>query len=280
MSERRRPGVRSLRPTPLIRLSAGLHAAGAVALAAAPARWPWIGGALFLNHVALCAAGMSPRSRLLGPNLSRLPNEAAREARVALTFDDGPDPDVTPRVLDLLEEYGAKASFFFIGRRAEQHPGIVTETVRRGHRLENHTYRHSNAFALSGPRSLGREIDHAQECLERLGGRRPVYFRAPAGIRSPWLEPILARRRLTLASWTRRGFDTADRRPDRVARRLLEDLAAGDVLLLHDGNAARDRHHRPIVLEVLPRLLDALAENGLRGTWLSHHPAATPRGSA
>ncbi len=250
------------RPAPLIKISAGLHAAGVVALAARPRRWPLIAGTLILNHGALCAAGMLPRSRLLGANLSRLETGAGE---VALTFDDGPDPDVTPGVLDRLEAYGARASFFPIGRRAERYPELVAEIVARGHRLENHTYRHSNLFAFSGLGNLGREIDRAQGCLERLGGRRPVYFRAPAGIRNPWLDLVLARRRMRLVSWTRRGFDTIDRRPRRVARRLLGGLAAGDILLLHDGNAARDRRRRPVVLEVLPRLLDALAENGLRG---------------
>ncbi len=263
----RRDDLGNWRPSPLIKLSAGLHAAAAAALAVTPARWPLIAGGLIANHVALCAAGMLPRSRLLGPNLSHLEAGAARQPRVALTFDDGPDPEVTPRVLDLLGEYGARASFFVIGRRAEEHPDVVAETVRRGHRLENHTYHHSNFFAFSGPRYLGREIDRAQECLRRLGGR-PEYFRAPAGIRNPWLDMVLAQRRLRLVSWTRRGFDTIDRRPARVARRLVGGLADGDVLLLHDGNAARDHDHRPVVLEVLPRLLDALAGGGLRGTCL------------
>ena len=252
------------RPAPLIKFSAGLHVAGAAALAAAPTRWPLIGGALVVNHIILCAAGMLPRSRLLGPNLSRLPVTTADKAQVALTFDDGPDPDVTPRVLDLLRQYDMRASFFFIGQRAERHPEIVAETVRQGHRLENHTYRHPNAFAFSGPRRLGREIDRAQECLARLGGKRPSYFRAPAGMRNPWLDLVLARRGLQLASWTRRGFDAVDRRPERVSHRLLKDLAAGDVLLLHDGNSARNHNDRPVVLEVLPRLLDALTENWAR----------------
>ena len=251
----------------MIKLSAGFHAVAAAALAVAPARWPLIGGALILNHLALSAAGTLPRGRLLGPNLSRLP-AAGAGSRVALTFDDGPDPEVTPRVLDLLDDHGARASFFVIGRRAAAHPDLARETVRRGHRLENHTYRHSNAFAFGGPRTLGREIDRAQKCLERLAGRRPRYFRAPVGIVNPWLDPILARRDLALVSWTRRGLDSVERRPCRVAARLLDGLSAGDVLLLHDGNAARDRGGSPVVLQVLPRLLDALAENGLRGTCL------------
>ena len=256
------------RPSSLIQFSAGLHAAGIVALAAVPSRRPLIAKALILNHAILCAAGMLPRSRLLGANLSRLETDPRSQPRVALTFDDGPDPEITPQVLELLATYGAKASFFVIGRRAERHPGVLAEIIGRGHRLENHTYHHSNAFAFNGPRGLGREIDRAQRCLERLSGRRPTYFRAPAGMRNPWLDWVLARRRLKLASWTRRGFDTVDRRPRRVTRRLLRGLADGDVLLLHDGNAARGPSGRPVVLEVLPRVLDALAEHGLQGTGL------------
>ncbi len=255
------------RPAPLIKLSIGLHAAGVVALAATPARWPLVAGAMILDHLVLCTAGLLPRSGLLGANLSRLP-PAAAGGKVALTFDDGPDPAVTPAVLDLLAARGARASFFVIGRRAERHPELVTEIARQGHRLENHTYRHSNAFACGGPRRLSREIDRAQDTIERLTGRRPAYFRPPAGIRNPWLDALLARRGLTLASWTRRGFDTVDGRPGRVGRRLLKGLAAGDVLLLHDGNAARGPGGRPVVLEVLPRLLAAAAERGLSTTCL------------
>ncbi len=255
------------RPAPLLRFSLGLHAAGLVALGLAPAGWPLWVGAMVVDHAGMAAAGMSPRSRLLGPNLSRLP-PAAGDGRIALTFDDGPDPEVTPRVLEVLDAYGATASFFCIGRRAAEHPELVAETARRGHRVENHTHRHAHSFAFRGPRAQGRDIDRAQETLERAAGRRPTYFRAPAGMRNLWLDMVLSQRRLTLASWTRRGFDAVDRRPARVARRLLEGLTAGDVLLLHDGSAARDRNGRPVVLEVLPRLLDAAAERGFRPTFL------------
>ncbi|HYG61133.1 MAG TPA: polysaccharide deacetylase family protein, partial [Thermoanaerobaculia bacterium] len=80
------------RPTPLMAASIGIHAAAAVSLAVAPRHWPWIAGGLFANHVVLAAASLTPRSRLLGTNLSRLPEAAARRGEVALTFDDGPDP--------------------------------------------------------------------------------------------------------------------------------------------------------------------------------------------
>jgi peptidoglycan/xylan/chitin deacetylase (PgdA/CDA1 family) len=270
-TEPRQLAPRIWRPAPLVAVSATVHAAAVVALTAAPRHWPFAAAALLGNHGVLAAAGMWPRSRLLGPNLSRLDAAAARRGEVALTFDDGPDPRVTPAVLDLLEERGARASFFFIGCRARQHPELVTEVARRGHRVENHSYSHSYAFAFFLPAALGRDIDRAQQVLADATGVPPRHFRAPAGIRSLLLERELASRGLALTSWTRRGFDTVSRDPVAIAGRLLRGLAAGDVLLLHDGSAARDRRGMPVVLEVLPRVLDALAERGLRGVPL---PAA------
>jgi len=256
---------RAWRPTPLLTASAGLHVVAAAALAAAPHHWRLAAAALVGNHTVLAGAGLWPRSRLLGPNLCRFSGAAARRGEVALTFDDGPDPRVTPAVLDCLERYGVRASFFCIGRRAEAHPELVAETVRRGHRVENHSYSHPAAFPCYPPAALRREVRRAQEALARAGGVRPRWFRAPAGFRGPLLERELAAAGLHLASWTRRGFDTVSRDPGRVAGRLLKGAAGGDVLLLHDGSAARGRGGAPVVLAALPRLLDELARRGLRG---------------
>src|SRR5260370_42646728 len=122
---------RAGRPAPLLSAWAGLHAAAAAALAVAPHHWRMAAAALVGNHTLLAGAGLWPRSRLLGPNLRRFSGAAARRGEVALTFDDGPDPRVTPAVLDCLERYGVRASFFCIGRRAETHPELVAETVQR-----------------------------------------------------------------------------------------------------------------------------------------------------
>lgn len=249
-------------PAPFLRLSAALHAGAAVGAAFYPQHWPVAAAAVVADHVVLAAAGMWPRSRLLGPNLCRLPESAGTS--VALTFDDGPDPEVTPRVLDRLEAAGARASFFCVGRHAATHPEIVREVAARGHRVENHSYTHRNGFAFHGPRRLGRDIDRAQALLSELAGAPPRWFRAPAGIRSPWLDPVLAGRGLRLASWTRRGFDAVARDPARVARRLLSGLSARDVLLLHDGTMLRRPPRARTVLDVLPVLLDAIAAAGLR----------------
>lgn len=262
----------SWHPSGLLWVSAAWHVAALAALALAPGQWRRVAGAVFANHVVLAAAGMAPRSRLLGPNLVRLPTADAGND-VALTFDDGPDAEVTPRVLDILARHGARATFFCIGKKAERRPDLVGEIVARGHLVENHTYSHSNLFAFFGPRGVAREIDRAQQVLEAAGGRRPVYVRVPAGIRSPWLEPVLARRGLRLVSWTRRGFDTVERDPERVSRRLCNELAAGDVLLLHDGSAAVGRAGKPVVLEALERLLAALQERGLEAGSLPAEPS-------
>lgn len=261
---------------PLVGASFALHAAAVPAVALAPRRWPLIAGALVANHCALLAAGLTPRSALLGPNLVRSETAAAAGA-VVLTFDDGPDPAVTPRVLDLLATRGASATFFCIGERVRRHSDLVGEIARRGHRVENHTQTHRNLFFFHFPATLERELAACQEAVERASGRGPAFFRAPAGIRSPLLQGVLTRTGLRLASWTRRGFDTVARDPAAVAARLARGLAAGDVLVLHDGAA----HPRPgrdrVVLEALPRVLDAIAARGLRVTALMDEAGSPPR---
>jgi len=255
--------ARRWRPSMLLGASAGLHVGAGVALALAPSGWPMIAATVMANHAVLTAAGLLPRCGLLGPVLTRLTGYGT-EGRVALTFDDGPDPRITPAVLDLLEAHGARATFFCVGQRVEANPGLAREIRDRGHGVENHSHRHSNGFAFLGPRRLRREILRGADAIEEAVGRRPTLFRAPAGIRNLWLDPVLARLGLGLVAWTRRGFDTVSRDPGRVAARLLAGLEAGDILLLHDGSPARDLGGRPVVLSALPTVLDAFARHELR----------------
>lgn len=274
-AERAEPAASTWRPPALVTSSLLLHGAAAAAVLVAPESWPWAAGLAIADHLAVAQACLRPRSGLLGPNLTRLPPAAAARREVALTFDDGPDAEVTPRVLALLAERGARASFFAIGRRVERHPELAAAVAAGGHQVENHTHRHPAHFAFCAPRTLEREIELAQAAIATATGRRPRLFRPPAGFRAPWTDLVLHRSGLALATWTRRGFDAVSRDPRRVAARLLHGLAAGDVLLLHDGSAARTATGRPVVLEVLPRLLDALSEQGLVGVALPV-PAATP----
>jgi peptidoglycan/xylan/chitin deacetylase (PgdA/CDA1 family) len=251
-------------PTQIVRFSICLHVVAILALVAWPPGWRWSLAALLANHLLLGAFGMSPRSQLLGSNIARLPRSSSEDGYVALTFDDGPDPRVTPLVLDLLDRHGATASFFCIGRRAAAHPELVREIVRRGHSVENHSFRHAYSFAFHLPRSLKREIDDAQAALASITGSAPRFFRAPMGLRSPLLDRELVRSALRYVSWTRRGWDAVSGNPAMVLHRLTHRLAAGDVLLLHDGSCARTRSGDPVVLAVLPALLEHLATRGLR----------------
>jgi peptidoglycan/xylan/chitin deacetylase (PgdA/CDA1 family) len=269
-----RPLVTRWRPKPVIAGSIGLHVAAPAYLIGAPETWPWALAALATNHLLLGIAGLCPRSTLLGPNLTRLPVAAALRSEVALTFDDGPDPAVTPRVLDLLDACGVHATFFCIADAAAQHPELCREIARRGHAVENHSRRHRSAFAMLGIRGIREEIARAQAILADLGGRMPRFFRPPAGLRNPLLDPVLHGMGLRLVSWTRRGFDTRRSDVGKVASALVDGLTAGDILLLHDGHGARTASGAPVVLAVLPRVLDALQSLGLRPVTL--HQAVDP----
>lgn len=264
--------TRRWKPAPLIVGTAALHGGAAAALLAQPATWPWAAGSVIASHLVLTAAGLWPRSALLGPNWTRLPalpdRPASADRRIALTIDDGPDPEVTPRVLELLGRYGARATFFCIGDLAQRHPQWIEAIVAQGHAVENHSQRHRHSFSLSGPGALRREILAAQQTLTEISGMRPLFFRAPAGLRNPFLEPVLCGLGLHLASWTRRGFDTRERDAGKVARRLIEGLAPRDILLVHDGHAARGTNGQPVVLEVLPAVLRAAADAQLQWTTL------------
>ncbi len=265
-------------PTPLMKASALVHVAAAGTLVR-PGLWPWALGAVVADHLLLAGCGLTPRSRLLGPNWTHLPQAATARGAIAITIDDGPDAEVTPRVLAWLDEYRAKATFFCIGERVARYPDLAREIVRRGHAIENHSQRHRACFALLGMRAIDREISAAQETIGAATGSQPLFFRAPAGLRNPLLQPILARLGLELASWTRRGFDTVRRDPEGVLARLARGLRAGDILLLHDGGAARTGKGVPVILEVLPRLLERCAAARLEAVTLRSSMSA-PLGAA
>ena len=250
----------------LLKASAACHLGAAGLVVGAPALWPWALGAVALNHALLTTTGLWPRSTWLGANVLRLPAAAAGRGEVAVTLDDGPDPAITPQVLDILDAHGARATFFCIARQAEQHPALAREIVRRGHSVQNHSLRHRHNFSLLGPAGFRREIGEAQDRLAQLTGQRPTCFRAPAGLRNPFLDPVLHGLGLTLVSWTRRGFDTREGDPQTVLARLTRGLAAGDILLLHDRHGAPMADGRPVVLAALPALLQRIRAAGLTTT--------------
>ena len=161
--------------------------------------------------------------------------------RVALTFDDGPDPQRTPAVLDLLARQGVRATFFVVGARAEAHPELVRRMVAEGHVVGNHSYTHSWRFPL---RSLGRTVEELRrtgEVLHRITGRQPRLFRPPFGVTNPTIARAVRRLGLDPVGWSIRSLDTMGQSPERVAARILRRLHPGAVILLHDRCAGSER---------------------------------------
>jgi peptidoglycan-N-acetylglucosamine deacetylase len=259
----------------MLKATIAWHALALAGFIVAPHAWSWWLGCIAVNHITVTVAGLWPRSSMLGANWTRLPDTTGNADAIALTIDDGPDPLVTPKVLDVLDAHGVRATFFCIGAKAQQYPALTREIVARGHTVENHSQVHVHTFSVTAPGALKREIEAAQNTFEELTGERPYFFRAPAGLRNIFLEPVLQKLDLRLAAWTRRGFDTRERDAEVVARRLLDGLAARDILLLHDGNAAATSDGEPLVLAVLPRVIDEAQRQGLRFVTLREARAAS-----
>ncbi|WP_296443440.1 polysaccharide deacetylase family protein [Rhodoferax sp. UBA5149] len=257
-------------PTLLIRASIALHGLALLAVIAEPGQWHWALGAVLANHALLALLGLWPRSHWLGSNWTRLPAAATARNEIALTIDDGPDPVVTPRVLDLLDRYATHATFFCIGEKAARYPDLCRDIVSRGHAIENHSQHHRHHFSLMGRSGIARELQAAQDTLTTITGQRPLFFRAPAGLRNPFLDPVLARLGLQLASWSARGFDTRIGDAERINNKLLRGMRAGAILLLHDGNAARTSDGTPVILEVIPTVMASAAAANLRFVTLRH----------
>jgi peptidoglycan/xylan/chitin deacetylase (PgdA/CDA1 family) len=252
----------------LLKAAVVLHVLMFPALFLLPGYWLTTLAMVLLCHLLLCAAGLLPRCTLLGDNWNRLPERARVRREIAITIDDGPDPEVTPQVLDLLDRFGVSATFFCIATRAQEHADLCREMVRRGHALENHSYRHLLYFSCLPPAAMAREIELGAEVLQQITGQRPRFFRPPAGLRNFFLHPLLLSRGLRLASWTQRGYDTRESRPEKVLARLERSLYPGAILLLHDGNAARTAAGQPVILQVLPSLLEHCRQAGLQAVTL------------
>jgi peptidoglycan/xylan/chitin deacetylase (PgdA/CDA1 family) len=195
-----------------------------------------------------------PRNQWLVTNRSRVDGTGC----VALTFDDGPDPVDTPKLLDLLRDKGVKATFFVVGKRADQYPEIVRRAWAEGHLIANHTWSHHHLFCFLTPSRLRAEIERGAESVRRICGFRPHLFRSPVGMRHPLLQPYLKDARLEYVSWSIRTRDTLTWNSGVLAERILKQAASGDIILLHD--------HLPrgadVMLQALPGVIDELRRRG------------------
>lgn len=187
---------------------------------------------------------------------------------VALTFDDGPSPHTTPRVLAALAGGGARATFFLVGRKAVLHPQLVRAIVDAGHEVGLHGYEHDRLFSLRGSDHVARDIRRTQAVLEQAGAPTPTLFRPPIGFVSHLTVWGARKAGVTLVGCSARALDGfRHASPNKVTRRLTRALRPGALLAMHDA-AERD-DYEPASLVALPRVLSELSERGLKTVTLS-----------
>lgn len=196
--------------------------------------WPqfWALAGIWMVYVGICGLGMGRiRMQFYCPAICR---GKPGGMRVALTFDDGPDPDATPQLLELLGREKIPAVFFCIGKNVDAHPQLAARIAAEGHLLENHTYRHPWWISCLTAPALTDEMTRTQRAIQQAAGITPRYMRSPAGLTNPHFPRALRRAGLTLVGWDVRPFDTAGRIQDAIGR-IIRETRDGSVILLHDG---------------------------------------------
>jgi len=246
---------------------------------------------------ALAAAGAAGSSALYGtfaPTSSFWGKVVWRAAdtskpQVSLTFDDGPTPDCTDRVLDLLAELGVKATFFVIGRNAQRSPDLLRRMDSEGHLIANHSFDHGHYDMFRGLTFWNRQVSRTDELIESIIGKKPALFRPAMGFTTFPIHHAARRGGHTVVTWSRRGRDGLRADASDIVRRIMHRNAPGDILMLHDGI---DPHltgisDRSATLAAIGPLVNGLRERGLAAVRLDellgiagYSEPATPCGRA
>jgi len=175
---------------------------------------------------------------------------------VAITFDDGPNPNFTPKVLELLEKYHAKATFFCIGKHVESHPDIFKTIIEQGHTVGNHTYSHTNTFGFLGTEKVISELQKTNNIVKNISGLHLNLYRPAFGVTNPRIKQAVKKLNLITIGWNKRSLDTTKLNEKQILKRITTNLKKGDVILLHDTSEK--------TIRVLERLLLFLQEKNLQ----------------
>lgn len=175
---------------------------------------------------------------------------------IALTFDDGPHPEFTPQVLQLLKRFNAKATFFCIGKHMEQHSELIKEMMAQGHTMGNHTYSHSRMFGFFGAKKVIAELQKTNGVFAKITGEQLQLYRPAYGVTNPNIKKAIRAINLQSIGWSIRSLDTTHLSEDAILNRVVNKICKGDIILLHDTNAK--------TIIVLERLLLILQEKNLQ----------------
>jgi len=174
---------------------------------------------------------------------------------IALTFDDGPHRDFTPRILEILDKHKIKAAFFCVGKRIEEYPEIFKKINNNGHLAGNHSYSHSPWFDIFPVQKMTEEILRTDKVIENLTGLKPKLFRAPFGVTNPALRKALRRTGHISVSWSLRSFDTV-LKPEKALNKVIRNLNNGDIVLFHD--------RIPGTPQIIDKFISHCLESGLK----------------
>lgn len=201
-------------------------------------------GAIALLYIAITAYG----SYQIQANYFISSVNKGKKKSIALTFDDGPDPDFTPRILDILEEKDIKATFFVIGKKAEKYPDLLRRIHEEGHTIGNHSYSHHYLIALFSTARLTKDLERCNAFIDQTIGKRPAYFRPPFGVTNPRYSAAINNCRLSSIGWSLRSMDTRKASKYALIETVISKLKKGDIILLHDRLA--------VTAEALPDIIE------------------------
>ena len=200
---------------------------------------------------------MKPNLSFFGPVLYK----CEKANVIALTFDDGPDPKITPDILDLLDKKGIKATFFVIAQKAEKDPEIVKRIFDAGHVVSCHDLHHSVFSNFRMTRMMSRDISRSREIIRSIIGRNVAIYRPPVGLTNPHLFPVLDKLGMTCVCWNKSGGDAGNRSRKGIERIGSLDVSGGDIVLLHD--ALPDESMKSLVITNLEKLFTNIADKNL-----------------
>ena len=200
-----------------------------------------------------------------GKNIVRLNTD---QQIIALTYDDGPNPPYTDRLLDVLAQHNVKATFFLIGNRIERHPETVSRIIAEGHQVGNHTYSHP-LLGFLPPNYVRQEIERTDRLLRQHGIAGEIVFRAPVLTRFlpvAWVQAKEDRTHISCNVWS---WDWTTQNPDRITETVLKKTKPGSIIVLHDGKAENARADRSGTIEATDRIITALKQDGYQFVRLS-----------